>query len=126
MDRGPRGLQPGAQVAAIIVLERGPGLALAAQPLPSSPLTLAPYMIGLPGDDGREASRFALYSDLVESARLMRLTADITDRPADLADTVERALGLGAPVAAEAPHDTTISADGGALGNVPRQFRSGR
>jgi len=91
--------QEARRVAAVVLLERGPGLALTAQPQPSSPLDLAPYMLGLPDDDEREASRFTLYSDLVESVRLVRLTAGMTDRPADLADAVERALGLSAPLA---------------------------
>ena len=89
------------EVAAIVVLERGQGLDLTAEPLPSSPLALAPYMLGLPDDDERDASRFALYSDLVDSVRLLRLTAGTTVGPADLADALEQALGLSAPLAAQ-------------------------
>lgn len=82
-------------VAAVVLLERAPGLSLRAEALPRSPLTLAPYMLGLPDDEpGREAGRFALYSDLVESTALLRLSADIGDRPEDLADALERALEL--------------------------------
>ena len=42
---------------------------------------------------------FALYSNLVESAALLKLTASPTDRPADLADALERALGSRRPLA---------------------------
>jgi hypothetical protein len=91
--RGPR------PVAAIFLFEREPRLALAAEPVRVSPLTLVPFMLGLPNEKGREAPRFALYSDLVDSARLLRLTANLTDRPADVADAVERTLGLRAPLA---------------------------
>jgi hypothetical protein len=88
--RGPR------PVAAIFLFERSPLLPLGAEPLHVSPLTLVPFMLGLPDERGREAPRFALYSDLVESARMLRLTADLADSPADIADTVERALNLPA------------------------------
>jgi hypothetical protein len=54
-------------------------------------------MLGLPDDDGRDAANFALYADLIDSAKLLRLTADTTDSPADLAEAVERALSLNAP-----------------------------
>jgi hypothetical protein len=81
-------------LAAIFLLERGSGLTLEAEPLPASPLMLAPFMLGLPDERGRDADRFALYSDLIESTMLLRLTADIGDRPADLAETIELTLGL--------------------------------
>jgi hypothetical protein len=87
------------EVAAIVLLERAPGLSLEVEKLSPSPLTLAPYMLGLPDDEERHASRFALYSNLVESATLLRLTASPADRTADLADALERALGLSAPLA---------------------------
>jgi hypothetical protein len=89
---------PGAasQIAAIVLLERGPGKPLSARPISRSPLALAPFMLGLPDDDGRDADRFALYADLVERVPLLRLTAGAGDRPTDLAETLERALGLEA------------------------------
>ena len=90
----------GREVAAVVVLERGPRLALEAKPLSGTPLALAPYMLGLPDDEGRDASRFALYSDLAESARLVQLSGGPADRPAALADALERVLGLGSPLAA--------------------------
>jgi hypothetical protein len=84
----------GRELAAVIVLERASGLALEAKPLRPSPLAFAPYMLGLPDDDGRDASRFALYADLAESARLIGLTGGPEDRPAALADALESVLGL--------------------------------
>jgi hypothetical protein len=82
-------------VAAIALLQRGPGLCLGAELLPPSPLILAPHMLGLPDDEaGREARRFALYADLVESAKVVRLIGGSGDGPADLADALEAALRL--------------------------------
>jgi hypothetical protein len=88
------------EVAAVVILERGPRLALAAKPLGGTLLALAPYMLGLPDDEGRDASRFALYSDLAESARLIQLTGGPADPPAALAGALERVLGLSSPLAA--------------------------
>lgn len=86
-------------VAAVVTLQRGPGFPLEAKPLYGTPLALAPYMLGLPDDDGRHASRFALYADLVESVPLIQITGGSGDRPAALADTLESALSLGSPLA---------------------------
>lgn len=83
-----------AEVAAIVLLEREPGQLLGAGPAGASPLALAPFMLGLPDDEGRDSARFALYADLVERTQLLRLTADVAQRPADLAATLEGALGL--------------------------------
>lgn len=88
-------------VAAIVLLERGPGMSLGAEPMRESPLALAPFMLGLPDDDDRDAARFDLYADLVEGARMLRLTAGTEHQPADLAETLERALGLGSRVMVE-------------------------
>jgi hypothetical protein len=79
-------------VRMICLLERRPGLSLGAVTLPANPLLLAPYMLGLSTSAKRERSRFCLYSDLVEGARLIRLTGDLQSRPCQLADMVERAL----------------------------------
>jgi hypothetical protein len=87
------------RVVAIVLLERGQGLPLEALALPASPLSLAPFMLGLPDDEGRDAARFALYSDLVDSAMLLGLSGDADDSPGALADVLEEALGLGAAVA---------------------------
>jgi hypothetical protein len=93
-----RDAQPGpAALAAVFLFERRPELGLATRPLPSSPLVLAPYMLGLPDESGRESARFALYSDLVASAALVQLTGSSEDMPAALADEVERALD-GSPL----------------------------
>jgi pimeloyl-ACP methyl ester carboxylesterase len=89
-----------ARVAAIVVLERGPGKLLGAWPLSGTPLTLAPFALGLPDDTGRDASRFELYADLIEEAKLLRLTADLGHSPADLAEILEGTLGL-APLVGE-------------------------
>ncbi|HEY0390973.1 MAG TPA: hypothetical protein VGC63_04620 [Solirubrobacterales bacterium] len=91
----------GREVAAVVILERGPDLALEARPLSGTILALAPYMLGLPDDEGRDGSRFALYSDLAESARLIQLSGGPADPPAALADAVENVLGLSSPFAAE-------------------------
>lgn len=88
-----------APVAAIVLLERAPGLTLEARALPTSPLTLAPFMLGLPDDEGRDGARFALYSDLVESAAILHLGGGPGDGPGEIADALERALGLTAAVA---------------------------
>ncbi len=79
-------------VRLVCLLERGPDLHLESWILPSNPLPLAPYMLGLAGDAERERRRFARYADLMSTASLMRLTCDTNDRPADLADLIEQAL----------------------------------
>ncbi|HEY2054834.1 MAG TPA: hypothetical protein VGH14_12955 [Solirubrobacterales bacterium] len=88
-------------VAAVVLLERARGSLLGAWPIDPSPLALAPFMLGLPDDDGRDADRFALYADLVEDARLVRLTAGAGNGPADLAETLLRATSSSRPVAVE-------------------------
>ncbi len=88
-------------VAAIVLLEREPGMPLGAWPMRESPLALAPFMLGLPDHEGRDADRFALYADLVERTQLMRLTADTGHSPADLAEALEGALGLSSGAMAE-------------------------
>lgn len=80
------------EVAAVFLLERRPGLALRTSSLPDSPLTLAPYMLGLPDEQEAESRRFSTYSDLAQSARFLKLEADRRTRPAELADAVQRAL----------------------------------
>jgi hypothetical protein len=84
-------------VAAVALLERGEG-AVAAEELPASPLTLAPFMLGLPDEQGRDGDRFALYADLVEAGRLLRLSGD--GSAPELADTLERAVEAPAMAAA--------------------------
>jgi hypothetical protein len=79
-------------VRMVCLLERQPDLPLEARVLPSSPLPLAPYMLGLSGDAERERRRFARYADLMCDATLMRLTAGVDERPADLADLIEQTL----------------------------------
>jgi hypothetical protein len=79
-------------VRAVCLLERGPGLALQAQPLAVNPLRLAPYMLGLGDDPERERRRFALYGDLIGEASLLRLTSGPDATPAQLAQLLEQTL----------------------------------
>ncbi len=83
-----------ARLAAIVLLERGAGRSLQVRPARQTPLALVPFMLGLPDEEGREEDRFSLYSDLVEDTRLLRLSADLGDRPGDLADALEAELAL--------------------------------
>jgi len=85
-----------APVAAIVLLERGEGPA-EVEELPPSPLTLAPFMLGLPDEEGRAGARFALYADLVESGRLLRLSGDAS--AAEMAEILERAVASPAMAA---------------------------
>ncbi len=90
-----------APVRVICMLERGPGLPLAARELPASPLPLAPYMLGLEDSAERERRRFARYADLMGDATLVQLTCGSDDHPGKLAEEIERlvserpALSLG-------------------------------
>jgi hypothetical protein len=79
-------------VYAICRLARGPGSNLAVDRLSSSPMHLVPYMLGLSTSSMRRRSRFQLYSDLVESSVLLRLTGDATSTPSELADTLQEGL----------------------------------
>jgi hypothetical protein len=79
-------------VRMLCLLERGPGQPLEIRTLPRTPLSLAPYMLGLSIEAERQRSRFNLYADLMESATLVRLTAGLEHPPARLADLVEQAL----------------------------------
>jgi hypothetical protein len=79
-------------VRMVCLLERGPSLPLETHTLPSNPLLLAPYILGLSSGVERQRSRFLLYADLMESATLVRLTAGFEHRPGQLADLLERAL----------------------------------
>jgi hypothetical protein len=83
------------ELAAVVLLERGAGQRLEAEPLAASPLVLAPYMLGLPDEqEQRAAERFSLYSDLVDAVPLLRLSGDLAGSPAAFAETLESALGL--------------------------------
>ena len=85
-----------APVAAVVLLERGEG-PVEARELPPSPLALAPFMLGLPDEEGRDGDRFALYADLVEAGRLVRLGGDAGAPVGEFAAALERALGAAAP-----------------------------
>jgi HPr Serine kinase C-terminal domain len=90
-----------APVAAIVLLERGEG-PVEAQELAPSPLTLAPFMLGLPDEEGRDGERFALYADLVEAGRLLRLSGAATAPASEFAEALEFAVGAPALATAEA------------------------
>lgn len=77
-------------VSTLCLLERAPGLSLEIQILQSSPLLLAPYMLGLSSDLRRERNRFDLYADLTAAARVVRLTAGLEHRPDQLADILQQ------------------------------------
>lgn len=62
---------------------------LTSELLPSSPLALTPYMLGLPSDSERERRSFCLYADLMQTTPLVGLTAGLKHRPGQLADRVE-------------------------------------
>lgn len=79
-------------VRMLCMLQRGPDLPTEVRTLPSNPLPLAPYMLGLSTDSARQRSRFALYADLMESTTLVRLTSDLAHEPWQLADLLEGAL----------------------------------
>jgi hypothetical protein len=79
-------------VAAVILLERRSGIRPGLSRMPASPLTLAPYMLGLPDEGAGEARRFSVYSDLAERTPIFRLVAGVETAPAALADAVEGAL----------------------------------
>ncbi len=79
-------------VRMLCLLQRSSDLAAEARTLTSSPLPLAPYMLGLSTDPSRQRSRFSLYADLMESTALVQLTADPERSPAQLADLLEDAL----------------------------------
>jgi HPr Serine kinase C-terminal domain len=85
-----------APVVAIALLQRDDG-SVQVEELPRSPLSLAPFMLGLPDDDGRDGARFSLYADLVETARLLQLRGD--GSAAALAGVLERAVQAPLPTA---------------------------
>jgi hypothetical protein len=88
-----------APIAAVVLLERGEG-PVAAQELPPSPLTLAPFMLGLPDEEGRDGARFALYADLVEAGRLLRLDGSASAPASVFAAALEQAVAAPAMAAA--------------------------
>ena len=90
-------------VRLLCLLERGTELPLELCTLPSNPLLLAPYMLGLSMDPERQRARFDLYADLIDSVRLVRLTAGLEHHPDQLAELIDEAL-------ARAPEPVTMEA----------------
>lgn len=88
-----------APVVAVALLERSGG-DVRAEEIPASPLALAPFMLGLPDDDARDAARFGLYADLVEGCKLLRLGGSAEAPAADFAAALERALEVPVELAA--------------------------
>jgi hypothetical protein len=88
-----------ASVAAVVLLDRGEG-PVEVQELPASPLTLAPFMLGLPDEEGRDGGRFGLYADLVDAGRLLRLGGQAGAPVREFADVLEGALDAPALAAA--------------------------
>ncbi len=79
-------------VRMLCLLERRSGLSLESHTLPTNPLPLMPYVLGLSTNAERQRDRFGLYADLTMSATLVRLTAGLEHRPEQLADLLEQAL----------------------------------
>jgi hypothetical protein len=84
-----------APVVAVVLYERGEG-PVEAQELAASPLALAPFMLGLPDEEGREGERFALYADLIEAGRLLSLGGSASAPASEFAGALERAVGTPA------------------------------
>jgi hypothetical protein len=81
------------RVGAVCILERAAHLRLSVDLLPATPLSVAPYMLGLPdGDAERERRRFELYGKLMAACSIVRATGGLEDRVEDLADALEQAL----------------------------------
>jgi ABC-2 type transport system ATP-binding protein len=80
---------------ALCLLERAPGLELDARVLESNPLPLAPHMLGFQGDAERQRRRFELFGDLASCCTMVRVSAGMGDRPAQIADLIERAALAG-------------------------------
>jgi hypothetical protein len=76
----------------LCMLERAEGMANKTRSLGSSPLPLAPYMLGLQSDAQRQRDRFTLYADMIESTPLVQMAADLRQPPQKLADLLEDAL----------------------------------
>jgi hypothetical protein len=92
--RGPR------LVSMLCILERGEGRALQARHLPAGPLPLAPYMLGLAMDPGRQRGRFELYADLSASCTLVALEGGPEHGPGELAELLLQVMSDGSAMSA--------------------------
>jgi hypothetical protein len=86
-------------LAAVALLERS-GSEVQAREIPASPLALAPFMLGLPDDAARDAARFAVYADLVEGCKLLRLSGSPETPALEFAAALERVVEAPAMAAA--------------------------
>ena len=84
-------------VHAVCLLQRAPSLSLDVEVLASNPLSIAPYMLGLPDAGGGERARFELYSQLASSAVLLRVSAGEHDSPSAIAARLRGELSTGRP-----------------------------
>lgn len=75
-------------VCMICLLERGPEPLAEAQRMPQSPIALAPYMLGLHEDSGRQARRFSLYAELAGSVSMVALRGGRADLGREAADLI--------------------------------------
>jgi hypothetical protein len=88
-----RGRMP---LRAMVTIERSGGLPLGLHHEERGMHGIFPHMLGLPDDDDREANRFALYSTLAANVDQLRLSADPTIAPGELAAILEAELDLAA------------------------------
>jgi hypothetical protein len=82
----PRGID------AVYVLDRAEGLDTGLQPFEGGPARLLPHMLFLGGNADRAATRTEVLAELVASAQVWRLRADMDASPGDLADLIESSL----------------------------------
>jgi hypothetical protein len=91
-------------VAALCLFERGGFEGLRIGEEPASLVPLVPYALGLDSDAARIRARFALYGELANSARILRVEAGAGVTPSDIADRLTSELpnrlaaaGIGVP-----------------------------
>jgi hypothetical protein len=76
-------------LAAVVLVDRAPGLKAACSPVEGTPLDLLPHAFGLPHVNGRDKRRFELFSRVAATTPLLRLTADPSVPTGVLADLVD-------------------------------------
>lgn len=83
-----------APLAAVVMVSRAAGLGLRCRPVPATALTLLPFAVFLPHMADRARQRFERFGRLAESTQLLELTCDPQTPVADMAEAVERQVGL--------------------------------